>query len=83
MSKFIFTEEDEQKARADINKIMPGLKDNPHNYVIIQKWNSRIYHKHARELFNYIENFMEGCAPFTDFDELISVKELKKRKEGI
>ena len=75
MSKFKFTEEDEQKARADINKIMPGLKDNPHNYVIIQKWNSRICHKHARELFDYIENFMEECAPFTlDLDEIQDVR---------
>ena len=36
MSTFKFTEENKQKVRADIGKMLPGLKDNPHNYVIIQ-----------------------------------------------
>lgn len=39
--------------------LLPGYKPNPNGYVIINKWNWRIYKKHQMEVFDTLEDVFE------------------------
>ena len=51
-----------------LEKIKSELKENPNNFIIVNKWNKRIYKKYEFELFNYSEDLIE--------------KEIQKRTEN-
>jgi transposase len=42
-----------------LEKVKSELKENPNNFIIIKKWNKRIFQKYKFDIFNYIENTIE------------------------
>jgi len=42
-----------------LEKVKSELKENPNNFIIIKKWNRRIFQKYKFDIFNYIENTIE------------------------
>ncbi len=49
------TQERIEEYQKELKKAMPGIKDNPHNYPIIKKWNNKIFRKNSRKAFAVIE----------------------------
>lgn len=42
-----------------LEKVKSELKENPNNFIIIKKWNRKIFQKYKFDIFNYIENTIE------------------------
>ena len=42
-----------------LEKTKSELKENPNNFIIIKKWNRKIFQKYQFDIFNYIENIIE------------------------
>ena len=48
-----------KKLESLFKEIYPQIKQNPNNFIIIKKWNKRLYNKYEFNLFKAIEEEME------------------------
>ena len=48
-----------KKLESLFKEIYPQIKQNPNNFIIIKKWNRRLYNKYKFNLFKAIEEEME------------------------
>ena len=48
-----------KKLESLFKEIYPQIKQNPNNFIIIKKWNKRLYNKYKFNLFKAIEEEME------------------------
>lgn len=67
---------------------LPGWKDNPNNFEIINKWNRRIYQKHKYKLFHELEPIIchaidvafADCPMNPNFETFVDVRDVNVDK---
>lgn len=53
------TDERKEQFKSELLAAMPGIKKNPNNYPIVDKWNNRIFRKNKFAAFHIIEQAVE------------------------
>lgn len=49
----------ELEVREKLASLLPGYKPNPNHFMIITKWNNRIFQKHKFEIWDYLESVLD------------------------
>lgn len=61
-----------------LEKVKSELKENPNNFIIIEKWNRKVFQKYKFDIFNYVESTIEknfeGINFIKDFTNIKGLK---------